>query len=335
MGCHTHTRGFLGGLLGVDVFFVLSGFLITSLLVREWEGTSTLSLRLFYGRRALRLFPALAVAILFAVVLAQTGHAQAATGTVSGVPFVVLYVGDLARAFGWGQLGTLAHTWSLAVEEQFYLLWPPLLLLLLRRKTTYRSLALLLLGLALMEALFRAVLVLKGGNLAAISASPFTRSDGLAIGCAVALLLTARGQKPFTVTAGRLLRAATVVGVAATVWAVMRGSNANPATFELGIPIAILAAAAAVVTTVGGCWPALTAVLEIPPLRWIGQRSYGIYLYHFPIFYALYTESAHPRNKLLAMGVSIAVAAVSYRLIESPALRLKDRLRPAAVLAVP
>src|SRR4051794_36677121 len=120
---HLRAGGF-----GVYVFFVLSGYLITHLLATEREATGRLSLRRFYARRALRLLPALALLLIASAVWALADGGPTAERTLRGIPFVALYVGNWANAAspigGDYDLGLLGHTWSLSVEEQFYLLWP-------------------------------------------------------------------------------------------------------------------------------------------------------------------------------------------------------------------
>src|ERR1044071_207656 len=139
-----------GGSLGVDIFFVLSGFLITGLLIEEWSRSGSISLADFYRRRALRLVPALALMLLtLACVSAAVLSAPEAEQTLRALPTAFLYLTDFAISLdGRAALGALRHTWSLAVEEQFYLLWPPLLLVALRARLSGRAIAMLTLTLA-------------------------------------------------------------------------------------------------------------------------------------------------------------------------------------------
>lgn len=131
---HAHIPRLDGGFLGVDLFFVLSGFLITALLVQERDRNGRIDFRRFYMRRGLRLFPALLVsgAVVWAYA-AFVAPAELASDTLFGLPWAVTYLTDYAAMFADRGLGMVNHTWSLAIEEQFYLVWPPVLAGLLAR----------------------------------------------------------------------------------------------------------------------------------------------------------------------------------------------------------
>jgi peptidoglycan/LPS O-acetylase OafA/YrhL len=176
-----HARLLPGGFLGVDAFFVLSGFLITSLLLQEWRTHRTISLRLFYERRALRLLPALAAllapALLVLVLMATAGGAGAdeLRPLAQGIGFGAFYLANFARATGLG-LGALAHLWSLAAEEQFYLVWPIVLLVCLRRGASPARVCVVLAALAALVAANRISLFATGGSSwDRLIASPDTR----------------------------------------------------------------------------------------------------------------------------------------------------------------
>src|SRR5438045_1378006 len=133
MGYHHYLQLLPGGNVGVDVFFVLSGFLITSLLIREWNDTARISLRNFYGRRALRLLPALlgllSVTEVFALFRLHNDLFWSVQKAIVGALF---YAANWMRVVDINSMGPLPHTWSLSVEEQFYVFWPPILIILLR-----------------------------------------------------------------------------------------------------------------------------------------------------------------------------------------------------------
>jgi peptidoglycan/LPS O-acetylase OafA/YrhL len=336
-----------GGYLGVDVFFVLSGFLITSLLIAEWDGRpGAISFRNFYARRVLRLFPALACVVLatmvFAVVLQQTGDPQQrlfAHVTLSALPWTLLFSANFAIVHqgNIAALGAFSHTWSLAVEEQFYLLWPALFVLVMRSCRSRDKLAILLGVAAAAEMICRIVLAQRGYGLVGLYYDTGTHSDGLLAGCALAFWLTARQGTSLSWMPERLARA--VVWLAALTLPVLFviGQQADAAA---EITAAVIATAVIVIGVVRGCTPSgLDRVLRA---RWavrIGRRSYGLYLWHYVLIgmaevvllpvTGLYPAAEGPR---LLFGITVGLAAtaafvvadISYRFVELPALRLKS-----------
>jgi peptidoglycan/LPS O-acetylase OafA/YrhL len=310
-----------GGIVGVTLFFVLSGFLITALLLAEHHDAGTISLSNFYLRRALRLLPALAAVV--AVITAWQ--------VMAGSPDALRQAGAaLSYAANWiiistGEIGPFDHTWSLAVEEQFYLLWPLAVICLIRWPRA--MLGLLLVGLVGSVAL-RAALMAGGASIYRVSNGSDTRAEALLLGCILALLVT-RGVRLPGWTA-----AVAMVGLCAAVVTV--GYTAPGLT--IGLTIATVLAAVAV-----------AGALETPrwlswsPLRRVGRVSYGVYLWHWPVIYLFGVPASVLPDVVripLLIAASLAIAEGSYRLIESPFLRLKDRglraaqFRPALRSAV-
>ena len=186
-----------GGVIGVDLFFVLSGFLITGLLLEEQERNGQIHYPAFYARRALRLFPALVLLLpLVGIAAHLSPEIDKATGdlTTGGIPWVLLYLANWPRATG-TQLGLFGHTWSLAIEEQFYLLWPAALFLLVRKRTDYPRALVVSLSVAALVAVHRAVEWLQGAGIDRVANGTDMRADALLIGCATALALHA-GFRP-------------------------------------------------------------------------------------------------------------------------------------------
>lgn len=354
-----HVGSFPGGYLGVDVFFVLSGFLITSLLLTEWDARGgRVSFRDFYARRVLRLFPALGcvlvTTLLVVAVLALTGrHADRAFAwtTLSAVPWVIGFVGNWARALAphapIGTLGALGQTWSLAVEEQFYLVWPALFVLLLRRRIRRDRLALALILLAVAEMIYRAWMANRGISLARIYYATDSHSDGLLVGCALAFWLVkgpgtgdaaGRIAKPMTWLAAASLAALFVVG---------RRAGAPVETSAAVLATGVLTAA--IVT--GGAPPALLRVLSARAVVRMGRRSYGLYLWQYLMLavteelcarYAGLSPAGPWPGRLIfatamAGGVvaSFVLAELSYVRVELPALRLKRFFRWSRPSPVP
>ena len=301
LGAHTGVPGFAdgGGGAGVTLFFVLSGYLITSLLLAEKAKTGRVDLRAFYIRRALRLFPALAATLVVVTFLAVAGLMPQAAK--EGVDYRVVVLGVICYVVNWvavaGQsIGMLGHAWSLAVEEQFYIVWPTLLLLGLRLGRT--PLVLILLLLAFLDTPYRLLLDLNGGFMHVFVGTD-SRGDALLLGCVLALLETR--WHPVVGWAGVL----GVLAVAA-LW---------PGDPGLGAQLMFIPAAAIVSTlAVAGC----PVILAWRPLAFIGKISYGLYLWHgLVIWWALPWPVAVP--------LCIAIACISYFVLEQRFLRLKDR----------
>lgn len=340
-----------GGYLGVDLFFVLSGFLITSLLIQEWDRRGgRISFRDFYMRRVLRLFPALGCVILVSVALAlymwlsgPPGSRPYTVGTLEGVPWVVAFAGNWVRALSppsspLGTLGLLGHTWSLAVEEQFYLLWPALFALLMRRRFSRGRVALMLALAAATEMAYQAAMGYAEYGSDRVYYGTDTHSEGLLIGCAIAFWLSAYRDGRAPSLAGARSRRAT--GVAAAVILLL---FVIPSWTTVAIPSAVLACGVVLMGVVTGRIPAfLERVLSYEPSVLIGRRSYGLYLWHYLILeaaVALYPAEFAGDQRGLASGMAIgamfiaffAVTELSYRYVELPALRLKRRFREVSL----
>ncbi len=334
MAVHAQLPHAQGGIVGVDVFFVLSGFLITSLLIGEWEKRGKVSLSNFYARRALRLFPALGVAIVLALLIVVIGRSFGQGGsTLDGLPFVVFYIGDFARAFGpLSELGLLGTTWSLAIEEQFYLIWPFVFVLLMPRVKLKERVAIVLAGLSALDMVYRFAMVRAGEPLSRVTFGGDTRCDGLLLGCALAFWLSGRAGRPFSRAFGYCLSIAVMGGLVLTAFVVIDGAGDHPGTFEFGIPVAVVTSAVTVASIVGRPLGPLNHLLELKPLAWLGQRSYGVYLFHYPIFVAVRANGGPHSRQLLGFVLSLLAAALSYRIVEKPALSLKQRFQRTEAL---
>lgn len=315
-----------GGELGVDVFFVLSGFLITTLLLNEHGRDGKISLRAFYRRRALRLLPALfamlTVFLVLAVALYAAGRwdAQRLHTAVVSAGLGSFYVANFAAAYSGHLMGDINHLWSLATEEQFYLVLPPLLIACLRLRFGPRRLMLLLTTLLAVVLAHRAQLVLSGSLADARHAfyGPDTRADGLIIGCIAGVAYT-HGLTP------RLLPR---VGTLAL--PLMCLILAVGAPFELRmlflLPLLNLVAALVIVHIAQS--PDAARRLQGRGVVYIGRISYGIYLWH-----AVPIAVFGPKGVLAA----VPLAAVSHRFVEQPFLRRRtapERLQSSAVPSV-
>jgi peptidoglycan/LPS O-acetylase OafA/YrhL len=306
-----------GGWLGVDVFFVLSGFLITALLLRERDGRGSVRLNAFYARRMLRLLPALAV--LLVVVGAASAQARA------GIPWVVGYVSNWGRIAG-GRYGPLDHLWSLSVEEQFYLVWPLVLLGLIRLGRP-RLTAGVTFGLAATVTLARCALVAThsiGAGHAYLGSD--MRADALLYGCVIGIAFQA-GWLHQAARLWRLLVVPATLGLVAVAFGPYGPAAPRAPYAYAAVDLAAVVVVAFVVTR-----PDAVGWLRWPPLVRLGVVSYGIYLWHYPVMWGLDNGlGADPMVVLVGGTVAgVALALVSWRIVEAPALRLKRRFGVAS-----
>jgi peptidoglycan/LPS O-acetylase OafA/YrhL len=306
-----------GGHIGVDIFFVLSGFLITVLLWQEYERKEKISLKNFYIRRLLRLTPALALLLgIFAAytIAAKSGEALAKSG--KAIVFSGLYLSDFALAFNLAGLGSLEHTWSLAIEEHFYLLYPLLLAFFLGRKWSRKTIF------AVFSVMIVAIIIhrvfLWGPSPEQVNRVFYgfdTRADGLLIGCMLGLA-AAWGKLPsikwfIALPASLILLFATIF----VSW--------DSAIYAYGLPLINLSTAIVLAFVVTSRFSLLTN----KPLVWIGMISYGLYLWHNLIFILVREKITESPLSILVLGsiVSLACATMSYYLLEKPCLKLKKR----------
>jgi len=332
-----HAGGALGfgGWMGVDVFFALSGYLITSLLLAEHERSGRMSLPRFYARRALRLYPALLVFLLASLVLF---HAMSPDGTLRSLGAAAaaagLYVADFVAGLGGpARLGGLEHTWSLAVEEQFYLLWPIALVLLLRGGRRLLPWALGAAGVAAAIIAVTAFHRTADGTADWAYYLPAGRFLEPLLGCAVAIAVHRGVHAP--VLERRWAgwgAAAGLVGMVAL--GAHYGWLPNLA-WEVPI-VGVLAAALVWHLVTAPLRHGIGAFLGWAPFAWVGRRSYGVYLWS-PLVLRMLAAYVLPRVPLPTAGVvaatlalSIAVAALSYAVVERRFLRLKSRFGGAS-----
>lgn len=341
-----HLGDFPGGFLGVDLFFVLSGFLITGLLLREaGENGGRIDLAAFWGRRARRLMPALALALGSAMVLASVlGTAAMARFAHQDAPWVVANLANwhfIDAQVGYFQANptrVFTHLWSIAVEEQFYLLWPPLVLLLLRLRRTAGAVAVA--GVALVGALVSAALMallVDPMDTTRVYEGTDTRVFALLLGALAATpavrLRVARLPGP---AAGRL--ALIPAGLLAAGWALASGTG-QLVLFRGGLLLHSAAAAALIALLAHVPASPLGRVLSWRPLTVLGGLSYGLYLWHWPLILLL--DHAGPRlegwaRMLWLGGLAVAVAAGLKALLEDP-VRYRARWargRPGVLAAV-
>lgn len=332
---HTFVPYTGGGKTGVLVFFVLSGFLITRLLLKERETAGRVSVGNFYMRRALRLFPALlaATAAYAAAALHYADEQEAAADTLGALPSALFYYLNWQAIVDRGSTGWLTHYWSLSVEEQFYLLWPFLLLL------AYRV--------AKVRGVFWLATIGAAASLAEkwiLTVDPIRQlgtdfaADGLLLGCALA---AATLLWPDAVTRiGRLLFWPAVAAVLAAF--VLGDSTSHASELEallfgkLWWPVVVVASTVIVAALdVRTAHQRACEVLSWRPLAYLGRISYGMYLWHALVLLAVNRVGPPvPIGVVVTLIGTVGVAAASYELMEKRFLRRKSRYEAPVTEAV-
>lgn len=334
MGFHFGYELMPGGAFGVDIFFVLSAFLITSLLLRERERTGRTDFAAFYYRRAFRLLPAL---LVFLVLIAPPIAMQ--IGTADSIPHntwvVFVYMSDFARA------GVLfapldepyGHAWSLAIEEQFYLLWPAALVILAARFRRLIPVGALLWVVGVVATIATASVLGVGPDYFL----PTGHLHSLAIGCIAAFIANAGAQR-------RLFRLGAnpyVAGGALVLMAALVLLDRQSWPYWLALVAGLIGSAAAGVVTFHAGFSRrklINAALSVSVLVWLGRRSYGIYLYHSALYHVFtppLTGLSRTVNTVLAIVASLVIAELSFRLVERPVLKWGRRWRAGSTGAMP
>jgi peptidoglycan/LPS O-acetylase OafA/YrhL len=343
-----------GGLLGVGVFFTLSGYLITDLLLAQWSANGRLQLGDFWIRRARRLLPALFVmltVVIAWVTIADRARLAGLRGAVGAAAtywsnwYLISRSGSYFSRFA--PPGPLDHLWSLAVEEQFYLLWPWLLLLgllaLRRRRTrsgenpalgsarvptlgsarvptlgSARGLALPTIALATASVAAMLVMYQPGVDPTRVYEGTDTRAFGLLIGAALAMAWPSRRLVTGAI-ATRLLDAAGLGGLVLIAVLIWRVGQYSPFLYRGGL-VLLSIATAAVIAAAASPGGLVGRALGCRPLRWLGVRSYGIYLWHYPVI--VLTSPANSAQDLpraaVQVGASVVLAALSWKFVEEP-----------------
>jgi peptidoglycan/LPS O-acetylase OafA/YrhL len=317
---------FFPGPLGVLGFFVLSGFLITWLLLKEQEKTGSISLKGFYRRRALRIFPAFYVFWMLSVGSRLLWHGAGQVPWSQALS-AFFYVSNYFHAIFHPSPDFILHTWSLSAEEQFYLLWPLAFLLLSRRRRF------LIGGLSLVIAAIwvHRLHVWMAAHAAYYITYAFdTRADALLVGCLLALVLKERLAQRFLSTLGQPVWAPLVTAslIGLSVFAGRR-SEAFELTDGLAIEPLLVAVLICQLVLLSACWP--WQWLNSKPATYLGRISYPLYLYHMLATHLATRVAEHfpalgtPFFVALAVLIAIAISACSYEIVEKPFLALKTK----------
>lgn len=331
-----------GGFFGVEVFFVVSGFLITSLLLDEHDQNDGVAFGQFWLRRARRLFPALYAVLVFVAVWAVfAGSGEQQSQLRREIPWSIFYVNNWGQILGGvpyfsGEESLLRHLWSLAVEEQWYLVWPLMFVALMRLRVARHVLGMLIVAGAFVAFIYmfwmqsRAPTPLGGppGAFAGVDRtnylylSTITRSGGLLLGAGAAFLWRPwQSSHASDAPAGRILdvagaAAVTALGCAAAVAQLTAGY-----VYQWLLPLVSILSLVAVMAAVHPAALGFRALLSWQPLVEIGKRSYGLYLWSWPIFVIVGATDGDVQAFVGAMLLTIVVAEVSYRWLETPVRR--------------
>jgi peptidoglycan/LPS O-acetylase OafA/YrhL len=302
---HAIPGGIWVGRSGVDMFFLLSGYLITGGLIRSEPGKGYFSN--FYARRVLRIFPAYYLNILLAVIFMGAA-------ALPMVPWAVVFLSNFGySSSSVGTLGPLAHLWSLAVEEQFYLLWP--LLLFFVRSVKMRW---ILIGVIIVAAPFIRLWLTETVNWASAYSMLPARADGLALGAAIALAQQQWGTQLFQAHR-RLLTVA--AGVMALVFLGANWAFAFPTTLHMTITLSasVIFFGCVLAATIAWSGTRVATAMSFRPIVYLGQISYGIYLIHRWLIPYLQQFIAETWLVVIVAAVgSVGLAMLSFHLIETP-----------------
>jgi peptidoglycan/LPS O-acetylase OafA/YrhL len=330
MAFHFGATAFEGGFLGVDTFFVLSGYLITSLLITEWGRSRTIDLVAFWARRAKRLLPALFLALLLVGIWANLEADPTRLDGIRSDVLWTLFYGANWHFISSGQsyfdlfseASPLRHAWSLAIEEQFYLFWPLITFAAMKagKGRTNVLAGVCVAGIAASSAVMVAVYDSDDPSRAYYGTD--SRASQLLIGALLAIALTrwspsTRGQR-------RGVQVVGLAGAAFMLWAFTSTTDTQSWLYYGGFLLFAVATAAVIVAIVQPKDSPVGWVLSLGPMRWIGLISYGLYLYHWPVVVAI----SEPRTglsgwdlALVRIGVTFLIATLSFYLIEMPIRR--------------
>jgi len=318
-----------GGFLGVDVFFVLSGFLITTILIEEWTLNGTINLFFFYLRRALRLTPALVVTLLmgffYSYFFCSTEQHQ---NYISEMKVAACYFTNWCTIH-LVLMPTLGHTWSLAVEEQFYIIWPVVLLLMLKFGFRSSQLIFVVCFGIIYSAILRLFLFRYYYDpnpdflyLLRLYMGLDTRADALLVGCLIAFLLFYKiipeSQKTIWI-----VRGVSLFSICLLCYLAFNFPLTYRRYYQGFFLIVSVAVGVIIVQLKIAPLSIQTAILEFKPLVGLGKISYGLYLFHHPIMHWF-----GPNKMFIAILLSLMVAITSYFVVEIPFLKLKNKLRP-------
>jgi len=311
-----------GGFLGVDLFFVLSGFLITSLLLGEFRRSATISVKNFYIRRLLRLGPALALYLAASVLVTYHNQLIDLRRQLKLVAIAVFYSTNWRMAFGWDtNLDPTAIIWSLSIEEQFYLVWPLLLLACLALKVRRQLIVAGLVAVILAILAHRYLLFAAGADLTRLYYGTDTRADSLLVGCVFAFMnVTGAGSRTKS-----WLNLAGVCSAASLIFLVLTINFSDGFLYRGGFTGVAVLSGMVILVAANSPPRVLSWVLRWQPLRWFGTISYGLYLWHWMVVKNVSFSSLGGWDPWAKLALAVGISAASFYLVEKPFNKLKNR----------
>lgn len=322
---HCNVPGFSGAFVNLELFFALSGFLITALLLQEFKNHAAIDLKAFYIRRFLRLGPALLFFLVCYLLFCYNYYKDSETRIhqLQDVLIVLFYSANWTRAFGMQRPDVLGHCWSLSVEEQFYSIWPIMVVFLVRLSNRKRSLAIAMLF--PLPWIWRIYLLTQGASWDRVYNGFDCRADSLLAGCLIASLWYSgvfSRWRHWRFLAPLLATIAIIALAVLTVYADWQ----SMALYNWQYAVISLAAVIIIVDVTNRPRGFLAHAMSFPIVFGIGTISYGLYLWHYPVIHFIgltgYTGSA---AVWLSAGVTIGFASLSWFVIERPALCLKKK----------
>lgn len=330
---HMNATALQSGLLGVTIFFVLSGYLITGLLIREWSTTKKINLPQFWLRRVRRLFPAIVFVLLGTIVLTGVFAPDMLTKLRNDIVAALLFFTnwwyifqDVSYFEAMGAPSPVTHFWSLAIEEQFYLIWPPLLLLLFSKRVKKRHIQLGLLVAAIASAAAMAILYSPQADPSRVYYGTDTRAFSLLIGAFLAFefppaRVNGHGRQGFTARDRKIALGVGSAALAGILVMMVAVNGYSPFLYYGGIALLSLLTGALIITLADGRSP-LARFFALRPLVWIGKLSYSIYLWHYPLLLLMNPQNFTGETPWFAyVGqalVILAASAISYYVVETP-----------------
>jgi peptidoglycan/LPS O-acetylase OafA/YrhL len=323
---HAESLWFKGGFIGVDIFFVLSGFLITSILIQEFDEAGTINLKNFYMRRILRLAPALLLLLVVYCLIIFFLKKDNAINYYIDALISLFYLSNWARAFDCHPPDLLGHTWSLSIEEQFYILWSIVLLMLLRLKKSRWLVLLFAFMIAIGAWLFRCYLAMNEAPVQRLYNGLDTRADGLMAGCTLGILLSSSLlSESLRQALCKWFPYCSFCAIALLFFFIYKSDWRDLKMYYfyfIVIEVLVVFIILDIAINKNGL---LGKILSSKGLVWVGSISYGLYLWHYPIYRALFVLGFKQEIvALIGTLLTFLVAACSYYYLEKPIRKFRN-----------